>query len=53
MILKPCRFTREKSLREFQAINPPDEPLSLTDENERELVYDTIAQRIEDVLDGG
>ena len=53
VILKPCRFTREKNLREFQSINPPDEPLSLVDENERELVYDTIAQRIEDVLDGG
>ena len=53
VILKPCRFTREKNLQEFQAINQPDEPLSLVDENEREMVYDTIAQRIEDALDGG
>ena len=51
VILKPCRFTREKTLREFQAINPPDEPLCLLNENERELVYDTIAQRIEDAFD--
>lgn len=51
VILKPCRFTREKTLREFQAINPPDEPLCLLNENERELVYDTIAQRIEDTFD--
>jgi hypothetical protein len=50
-VLKPCRFTREKTLREFQAINPPDEPISLMDENERELVYDTIAQRVEDIFD--
>jgi transcriptional regulator with XRE-family HTH domain len=50
VILKPCRFTRDKNLQEFQAINSPDEPLSLADENERELVYDTIAQRIEDLL---
>jgi len=48
VILKPCRFTREKTLREFQAVNAPDEPLCLLDENEREFVYDSIAQRIED-----
>lgn len=51
VIVKPCRFTRDINLREFQAINPPDEPLSQADENERELVYDTIAQRIEDSLE--
>jgi len=51
VILKPCRFTREKNLREFQAINPPDEPVSLLDENERELVYDSVAQRIEDAFE--
>jgi len=50
VILKSCRFTRDKNLREFQSINSPDEPLSLADENERELIYDTIAQRIEDVM---
>lgn len=47
VILKPCRFTREKILREFQSINQPDSPLSLVDENEQELVYDTVAQRVE------
>ena len=50
VILKPCRFTREKNLREFQSINPPDEPVSMLDENEQELVYDTIAQRIEEMF---
>lgn len=51
VILRPCRFTREKTLREFQAINPPDEPICLLDENQRELVYDTVAQRIEDLFE--
>ncbi len=51
VILKPCRFTREKTISQFQAINPPDDPLSLSEENERELIYDTIAQRIETVFD--
>lgn len=47
VILKPCRFTREKNLNVFQAINSPDEPLSALNENDRELIYDTVAQRIE------
>jgi hypothetical protein len=50
VILKPCRFARENSLNEFQAANSPDEPLSVLDESEREFVFDTIAQRIEDTL---
>ena len=50
VIVKPCRFAREKSMNEFQAANSPDEPLSLMEESEREFVYDTIAQRIEDAL---
>ena len=51
VILTPCRFTREKSLVEFQAINPPDEPLSLVDDSEREVIYDAIAQRVETSFD--
>lgn len=47
VILKPCRFARDKSLSNFQSINLPEEPLSFVDENERENIYDTIAQRIE------
>lgn len=51
VILKPCRFVREKSLNEFQAVNSPDDPVSALGEYERELIYDTIAQRIEDQFD--
>lgn len=47
VILKPCRFPREPTLNEFQAINSPDQPISSLDENDRELIYDTVAQRIE------
>ena len=50
IILKPCRFTRERSLNEFQAINSPDEPISVLGEYDRELIYDTVAQRIEDLF---
>jgi hypothetical protein len=50
VILKPCRFLRDKNLREFQAINLPDEPLSQVNDNEREIIYDSIAQRIENIF---
>lgn len=47
LILKPCRFTRDKSLSVFQAINPPDAPLSGMEEHGRETVYDSAAVRVE------
>jgi len=50
VILKPCRFNREKTISQFQAINSPAEPVSGMDEHGRELIYDAIAQRIEDLL---
>lgn len=51
VILRPCRLTREKTLSQFQAINSPDEPVSgMDDEHGKELIYDAIAQRIEDLL---
>ncbi len=48
VLLKPCRFIRDANLNVFQCINPPDQPLSLMPADQRELVYDTIAQRVED-----
>lgn len=47
LILKPCRFTRDRSISVFQAINPPDAPLSGMEEHGRETVYDSAAARIE------
>lgn len=50
VILKPCRFTRETSLARYQAVNSPEEPLIAASEHESELVYDAVAQRIEEIL---
>ena len=50
VILKPCRFLRDKNLRAFQSVNLPEEPLSLVSENERELIYDTVAQQVEELF---
>ena len=47
VVLKPCRFAREVGLATFQSINSPEEPISGLDEHERELVYDSIALRLE------
>jgi hypothetical protein len=47
LILKPCRFARDKSLKPFQAINDPARPLVLVEEGEQEAVYDKVAAEIE------
>ena len=47
VVLRPCRFAREAGLASFQSINSPEEPISGLDEHERELVYDSIARRLE------
>ncbi len=48
VVLKPCRFWRDKVLREFQAINPT--PLVTLSEGEQERVYDEISAAIERAL---
>ena len=50
VVLKPCRFTRERSLSVFQSINSPEEPISGMDEHGQELVYDAVAERIESLF---
>jgi transcriptional regulator with XRE-family HTH domain len=50
VILKPCRFTRESGLARYQTVNPPDRPLISVNEYESELIYDAVAQRIEEML---
>jgi hypothetical protein len=50
IVVKPCRFTREKTLNIFQSINDPKRPLNSLSEDERELIYDSVAQRVEDII---
>ena len=47
IVVKPCRFTRDGMLSEFQSVNPPDVALSGMDDHGREIVYDSAAARIE------
>lgn len=47
LLLSPSRFAREINLNVFQSINSPSEPLSLMSDDEREVIYDRLAQEIE------
>jgi hypothetical protein len=47
VILKPCRFARDKLLQIFQAINDPSKPMVKLNEGEQEAVYDNICSEIE------
>jgi hypothetical protein len=50
VILKPCRFTRDRHLSVFQAVNDPSKPISLLPEAEQELVFDKVAQAVEQAM---
>jgi len=50
IILKPCRFSREKHLSQFQALNPPDKPLLSMSNIEQEEMWDRLSLLIETEL---
>lgn len=47
VILTPCRFSRDDSLSQYQAVNDPKKPLLLMEHIEQEVVWDKVAQEIE------
>lgn len=49
-ILRPCRFSRDKNLSKFQALNSPDKPLESMSENEQEELWDRLSLLIETEL---
>jgi hypothetical protein len=50
VILKPCRFARDKNLSRFQAINDPRKPLLSMRDAEQEEMYAKLAERIENEI---
>lgn len=50
VIIKPCRFARDKNLSRFQAVNSPSSPLIMLVEGEQEKVYDQIAEAVEKLV---
>ncbi len=53
LILKPCRFTRDRNLKQFQAMNAPDKSLIMLSEGEQEVLYDRVAAEVERHLQRG
>ena len=47
VIIKPCRFARDKNLSQFQAINNPARPIQGLSEVEQEELYARICERVE------
>jgi hypothetical protein len=47
LIVKPCRFARDKNLRHFQAVNDPKHSLALLSHGEQEVLYDRVAAEVE------
>jgi hypothetical protein len=47
LIVKPCRFTRDKNLARFQSVNDPRNPLISLSEAAREEIYDKVAMTVE------
>jgi len=50
IVLKPCRFTKDDNLSQFQSVNDPITPLSKMDENGKEEVYVKIADYIDNLV---
>ncbi len=53
LIVKPCRFMRDKNLRHFQAVNNPDESLIQLSTGKQEAYYDAVAEEVEKTLQRG
>ncbi|TDP59289.1 toll/interleukin-1 receptor domain-containing protein [Flavobacterium dankookense] len=51
LVVKPCRFTREPSISQFQSANDPSTPLCNMTEYDQELIYEKVASRIELILE--
>ena len=50
VIVKPCRFTRDKHLSVFQAINNPTSPIANLSDGKREEIYDKVAEAVESFM---
>ncbi len=50
LILKPCRFAKNKELSEFQTVNDPTKPLSKLTEAEQDEILLVLTDRIEELM---
>ena len=50
IVVKPCRFARDKNLSVFQAINDPRAPLLKMEMAEQEEIYDRVSELVESYM---
>lgn len=50
LIVRPCLFTKDKYLSEFQSVNPPNEPLSSLRESQTEQALVNLASDVSELL---
>jgi len=51
VIIKPCRFARDKNLKRFQAVNDPSKPLANMPDADQEVIYDKVSELVERTVD--
>jgi len=47
LVLRPCRFARDESLRSFQALNDPARPIAQLPREEQEAYFDKLSAYVE------
>ena len=52
LIVRPCRYTKHRSLSKIQAVNDPSKPLISLEEYEREEILVSLADAVEDRIKG-
>jgi len=50
LVISPCRFSQTKGLSQFQAVNPPSQPLIKMDKADREQTFVDLVNRVEQLL---
>ena len=50
LIVRPCLFTRDKNLSEFQSVNPPNKPLSSLTESQAEQDLVNLTSEVSELL---
>lgn len=50
IILKKSRFSRDGNLSKYQALNSPNSPILSMSEHEQEVLWDKLAERIEELV---
>lgn len=50
VILRPCMFEHIEKINEYQALNPPSNPVSNMPQNEREELYVNLVKQTMKIL---